>query len=65
MARALAKNLRLNFGVAAAFSLLSGTSILFLHLNYAAVEVLAASQLLTGVGIASQPLVNGVTDEPI
>lgn len=56
LAHELDRNLAFNFKVATAFSLLSGGSILFLHLKFVAVEVLAASQLLTGVGIASQPL---------
>ncbi|MFN8495342.1 MAG: HAD-IC family P-type ATPase [Caldilineaceae bacterium] len=56
LARELDKNIAFNFKVATAFSLLSGGSILFLHLKYIAVEVLAASQWLTGVGIASKPL---------
>jgi Cu2+-exporting ATPase len=56
LAEALDKNISLNFNVAAALSLLSGAGILFAHLSFAAVEVLAAAQLATGVGIASQPL---------
>lgn len=56
LAQALEKNIAVNFGIATLFSLLSGSGILFLHLNFAIVEVLAATQLLTGVGIASKPL---------
>lgn len=56
LAHKLDNNIAFNFKIATLFSLLSGGSILFLPLKYIAVEVLAASQLLTGVGIASKPL---------
>lgn len=56
LGRELQKNIAFNFSVATAFSLLSGGSILFLHLKFVVVELLAATQLLTGVGIASKPL---------
>lgn len=56
LAQALEKNIAVNFGIATLFSLLSGSGILFLNLKFAIVEVLAATQLLTGVGIASKPL---------
>jgi len=56
LAQALEKNIAVNFGIATLFSLLSGSGILFLHLKFAIVEVLAATQLLTGVGVASKPL---------
>ena len=56
LAEALDKNIGLNFTVAAALSVLSGAGILFMHMSFAAVEVLAAAQLATGVGIASQSL---------
>lgn len=58
LAQELDQNIALNFGVATAFSLLSGGSILFLHFKFAIVEVLAATQLLTGVGIASKSLLS-------
>lgn len=56
LGRELQKNIAFNFSVATAFSLLSGGRILFLHLKFVVVELLAATQLLTGVGIASKPL---------
>lgn len=56
LAQALEKNIAVNFGIATLFSLLSGSGILFLNLKFAIVEVLAATQLLTGVGVASKPL---------
>lgn len=64
LAHELEQNIALNFGVATAFSLLSGSSILFLHFKFAAVELLAATQLLTGVGIASKPLLSTALTVP-
>lgn len=64
LAHELEQNIALNFGVATAFSLLSGGSILFLHFKFAAVEVLAATQLLTGVGIASKSLLSAALTVP-
>ena len=61
LAQELDHNISFNTKVAAAFSLLSGSGIVFLHLKYIAVEVLATSQLLTGVGIASKPLLETST----
>lgn len=62
LAKELETNIATNTKVAAGFSLLSGSGIVFLHLKYIAVEVLAASQLLTGVGIASKPLLETTVD---
>lgn len=64
LAQELDQNIALNFGVATAFSLLSGGSILFLHFKFAIVEVLAATQLLTGVGIASKSLLSATLTVP-
>ena len=62
LGRKLEQSIAFNFSVATAFSLLSGGSILFLHLKFIAVEVLAATQLLTGVRIASKPLIEPVQE---
>lgn len=64
LAQELDQNIALNFAVATAFSLLSGGSILFLHFKFAIVEVLAAAQLLTGVGIASKSLLSTASTVP-
>lgn len=56
LAEALDQNIDRNFKMATALSLLSGAGILFLHLKFVAVEVLAAVQLMNGVKIANQPL---------
>lgn len=65
LAQELEKSINFNFSIATAFSVLSGGSILFLHLKYIAVEVLAATQLLTGVGIASKPLVEPLPEPDV
>jgi heavy metal translocating P-type ATPase len=52
----LHKNLDLNFNVAAALSLVSASGVLFFHAGFAIVEILFAGQFITGVGIASKPL---------
>lgn len=52
----LHKNLNLNLKIAGALSLVSAGGVLFLHAGFVIVEVLFAGQLMTGVGIASMPL---------
>jgi heavy metal translocating P-type ATPase len=52
----LQKNLNLNFNVAMGLSALSATGVLFFHAGFAIVETVFAGQIVTGVGIASMPL---------
>ncbi len=52
----LHKNLDLNFNVAAALSLVSASGVLFFNAGFVIVELLFAGQFITGVGIASMPL---------
>lgn len=53
---ALDDNINKNFNAAAGLSLASVAGVLFFHGGFLLVEVLAALQILLGVGIASQPL---------
>lgn len=53
----LHKNLGLNFNVAMALSLVGASGVLLFNAGFAIVEALFAVQLVTGVGIASMPLV--------
>ena len=52
----LHKNLNLNLKVAEALSLVSVCGVLFFNAGFVVVEILFAGQFITGVGIASMPL---------
>jgi heavy metal translocating P-type ATPase len=56
LSHALDDNINKNFNTAAAMSMGSVAGVLFFHGGFLLVEVLAALQILVGVGIASEPL---------
>ena len=56
LSHALDDNINKNFNTAAGLSLVSVGGVLFFHGGFLLVEVLAALQMLLGVGIASRPL---------
>ena len=56
LSHALDDNINKNFNTAAGMSLASVAGVLFFHGGFLLVEVLAALQILVGVGIASEPL---------
>jgi Cu2+-exporting ATPase len=58
LSHALDDNINKNFNTAVGFSLLSVGGVLFFHGGFLVVEVLAALQMVLGVGIASRPLLD-------
>ncbi|MBO0615215.1 heavy metal translocating P-type ATPase [Thiothrix fructosivorans] len=58
LSHALDDNINKNFNTAAGMSLASVGGVLFFHGGFLLVEVLAALQILVGVGIASEPLLD-------
>lgn len=58
LSHALDDNINKNFNTAAGLSLASVAGVLFFHGGFLLVEVLAALQILVGVGIASEPLLD-------
>lgn len=56
LSHALDANINRNFNTAAGISLASIAGILFMHGGFLLVEVAAALQIVSGVGIASEPL---------